>query len=98
MLTHWLLFIPRDCCLSTQLIMSRENQRCAVREIRESLMLKLDVAFKQAFDAIDPEVMGEGSVARLTQLLLVTRAQAMASLEKEIEAPLITRPPRRNHS
>ena len=77
--------------------MSRENQRRAVREIRESLIDKLDVAFKQAFDAIDPEVMGEGSVARLTQLLLVTRAQAMASLEKEIEAPLITQPPKLDH-
>ena len=77
--------------------MSRENQRRAVREIRESLIDKLDVAFKQAFDAIDPEVMGEGSVARLTQLLLVTRAQAMANLEKEIEAPLITQPPKLDH-
>lgn len=71
MLTHWLLFIPSDCCLSTQLIMSREDQCCAVQEIRESLMLKLDIAFKQAFDAIDPEVIGEGSVAQLTQMLLI---------------------------
>ncbi len=73
--------------------MSRESQRLAVRKARVSLIRKLDLVFKEAFEGIDAEAMGEGAVARLTQLILQTRAQALASLEREIEAPLITRPP-----
>ena len=50
--------------------MSRESQRLAVRQARESLIRKLDFVFKEAFEGIDAEAMGEGAVARLTQLIL----------------------------
>ncbi len=73
--------------------MSRGSQRFAVRQVRESLIQKLDHVFKEAFEEIDAEAMGEGAVARLTQLILVTRFNAIANLEREIEAPLLTRPP-----
>jgi len=36
--------------------------------------------------------LGEGSVARLTQLLLRSRDGAITPLQQEIEAPLITSP------
>ena len=72
--------------------MSRESQRLAVREARESLIRKLDLVFKEAFEDIDAEGMGEGAIARLTQLILHTRAQALANMEREIKAPLITSP------
>ena len=37
--------------------------------------------------------MGEVAVARLTQLLLRSREGAIAPLQEEIEAPLITKAP-----
>ena len=73
--------------------MSRESQCFAVRQVRESLIQKLDLVFKEAFEEIDAEAMGEGAVACLMQLILVTRFDALANLEREIEAPLLTRPP-----
>jgi hercynine metabolism small protein len=37
--------------------------------------------------------LGEGAIARLTQLLLRSREAAITPLQQEIEAPLITRAP-----
>jgi hercynine metabolism small protein len=37
--------------------------------------------------------LGEGAIARLTQLLLRSREAAITPLQEEIEAPLITRAP-----
>jgi hypothetical protein len=36
--------------------------------------------------------LGEGAIARLTQLLLISREAAITPLQQEIEAPLITTP------
>ena len=49
--------------------------------------------YRRAFDAIGSDDMGEGAVARLTQLLLRSREGAIAPLQEEIEAPLITKAP-----
>ena len=50
-------------------------------------------SYRRAFDAIGSDDMGEGAVARLTQLLLRSREGAIAPLQEEIEAPLITKAP-----
>ena len=50
--------------------MGREEQRALVRRVRESLIDELEGIYRRAFDAIGSEDMGEGAVARLTQLLL----------------------------
>ena len=42
--------------------------------------------------SIGDQDLGEGAVARLTQLLLRSREAAITPLEQEIEAPLITSP------
>ncbi len=73
--------------------MSGESQRFAVRQVRESLIQKLDLVFKEAVEELGAAAMGEGAVARLTQLILVTRSLALTNLEREIEAPLLTHPP-----
>ena len=75
--------------------MGREEQRAAVRRMRESLIDELEGVYRRAFDAIGSDDMGEGAVARLTQLLLRSREGAIAPLEEEIEAPLITKAPER---
>jgi hercynine metabolism small protein len=73
--------------------MSRDEQRRAVRELRENLISQLEALYRQAFDHIGSQDLGEGAIARLTQLLLRSREAAITPLQEEIEAPLITRAP-----
>ncbi|MEB3322399.1 MAG: hercynine metabolism small protein [Synechococcaceae cyanobacterium] len=73
--------------------MSREEQRQAMRGVREGLIEELEELYRQAFDRISTAELGEGAVARLTQLLLRSREAAITPLQEEIEAPLITRAP-----
>ena len=73
--------------------MSREEQRRAVRELRESLIAQLEEVYGNAFEKLASQNLGEGGIARLTQLLLRSREAAITPLQEEIEAPLITRAP-----
>ena len=73
--------------------MSREEQRRTIRQQRESLIEELEMLYSQAFERLSALDLGEGSVARLTQLLLRSREGAIAPLQEEIEAPLITKAP-----
>ncbi len=73
--------------------MSRDEQRATVRLQRETLIEELEAVYRNAFDRLGALELGEGSVARLTQLLLRSREGAINPLEEEIEAPLITRAP-----
>jgi hercynine metabolism small protein len=70
--------------------MSREEQREAMRLVREGLIGELDTLYRQAFERISAQDLGEGAIARLTQLLLRSREAAITPLQEEIEAPLIT--------
>ena len=73
--------------------MSREEQRQAMRALREELIEQLEDLYREAFDRIGEQDLGEGAIARLTQLLLRSREAAITPLRQEIEAPLITRAP-----
>jgi hypothetical protein len=73
--------------------MSRDEQRQAMRSLREELIADLEDLYRQAFDRICEQDLGEGAIARLTQLLLRSREAAITPLQEEIEAPLITRAP-----
>ena len=73
--------------------MSREDQRRAVREMREGLISQLEELYGAAFEQLASQELGEGGIARLTQLLLRSREAAITPLQEEIEAPLITRAP-----
>jgi hercynine metabolism small protein len=73
--------------------MSRDDQRRAMRELREGLIAELEELYRRAFDRIGDQDLGEGAIARLTQLLLRSREAAITPLQEEIEAPLITRAP-----
>ncbi|MBM5798815.1 MAG: hypothetical protein FJ050_06980 [Cyanobacteria bacterium M_surface_7_m2_040] len=73
--------------------MSREQQRAAMRQTREDLIAELEELYRRAFDRISSEDLGDGAIARLTQLLLRSREAAITPLNEEIEAPLITRAP-----
>ncbi len=73
--------------------MSREEQRQAMRQVREDLIEDLEQLYRRAFDRIGDQDLGEGAIARLTQLLLRSREAAITPLQQEIEAPLITSAP-----
>jgi hercynine metabolism small protein len=77
--------------------MSREDQRQAMRSLREGLIEELEELYRQAFDRISGQDLGEGAIARITQLLLRSREAAITPLQQEIEAPLITRAPATQH-
>ena len=78
--------------------MSREEQRRAVRKLREGLIAQLEELYGNAFETLASQNLGEGGIARLTQLLLRSREAAITPLQEEIEAPLITRAPESNES
>ena len=78
--------------------MSREEQRRAVRELREGLIAQLEELYGNAFETLASQNLGEGGIARLTQLLLRSREAAITPLQEVIEAPLITRAPESNES
>jgi hercynine metabolism small protein len=61
--------------------------------VREGLIEQLEELYREAFDRIGTQDLGEGAIARLTQLLLRSREAAITPLQQEIEAPLITRAP-----
>jgi hercynine metabolism small protein len=73
--------------------MSREDQRQAVRALREGLIAQLEELYAASFEKLAGQDLGEGGIARLTQLLLRSREAAITPLQEEIEAPLITRAP-----
>jgi hercynine metabolism small protein len=64
-----------------------------MRRVREELIEQLEALYRDAFERIGTDDLGEGAVARLTQLLLRSREAAITPLQEEIEAPLITRAP-----
>jgi hercynine metabolism small protein len=72
--------------------MSREEQRRTVRALREGLIQQLEDLYAASFEQLASQDLGEGGIARLTQLLLRSREAAITPLREEIEAPLITRP------
>ncbi len=73
--------------------MSREQKRSAMLQVRQELITELETLYSRAFDRIGEQDLGEGAVARLTQLLLISREAAITPLQQEIEAPLITYAP-----
>jgi hercynine metabolism small protein len=64
-----------------------------VRELRENLIAQLEELYGNAFEKLASQNLGEGGIARLTQLLLRSREAAITPLQEEIEAPLITKAP-----
>ena len=59
----------------------------------QGLISQLEQLYGAAFEKLASQDLGEGGIARLTQLLLRSREAAITPLQEEIEAPLITRAP-----
>jgi hercynine metabolism small protein len=73
--------------------LSREDQRNTMRQVREGLITEVETLYLRTFERLGDLDLGEGAIARLTQLLLRSREAALTPLREEIEAPLITSAP-----
>ena len=75
--------------------MEREQKRIALKLQREKLISALDKVYKNAFNELSTLDIEEGSLAKLSQMFLLSREAAISSLQQEIEKPLITKAPQR---
>ena len=73
--------------------MKREQKRIALKLQREKLIRVLDKVYKNAFNELSTLDIEEGSLAKLSQIFLLSREAAISSLHKEIEKPIITQSP-----
>ena len=67
--------------------MSREEQRAAMRQTRQDLIAELEELYRRAFDRISERDLGEGAIARLTQLLQRSREAAITRSQKRSKPP-----------
>ena len=67
------------------------QQRAAVRDIREGLIDEIEMVYLKAFDKLKDSGLGDGLIVRLTQLLLLSKDGAISSLKKEIEGSDISK-------
>ena len=72
--------------------MGLEERRQTIKGQREQLISELEALYMNAFERLGQLDLGEGAVARLTQLLLRSREAAITPLQEEIEKPIITSP------
>ena len=72
--------------------MGLEERRQTIKAQREQLISELETIYMNAFERLGQLDLGEGAVARLTQLLLRSREAAITPLQEEIEKPIITSP------
>ena len=75
--------------------MERDQKRIALKLQREKLISALDKVYKNAFNELSTLDIEEGSLAKLSQIFLLSREAAISSLQQEIEKPIITKPPQR---
>ena len=63
-----------------------DEQREEVRRIRESLINELEEVYLKKFEQINKSGLGSGFIAKLTQLLLLSRDGAISELSRAIES------------
>ena len=71
--------------------MERDQKRIALKLQREKLISALDKVYKNAFNELSTLDIEEGSLAKLSQIFLLSREAAISSLQQEIEKPIITK-------
>ena len=75
--------------------MKREQKRITLKLQREKLIRELNEVYKNAFNELSTLDIEEGSLAKLSQIFLLSREAAISSLQQEIEKPIITKSPQR---
>ena len=73
--------------------MSRKNQLTHIKSHREALIKDLEEVYMKYFDKLTSLNLNERDIAKLTQVMLDSREEAIKPLSKNIEDPLITHSP-----
>ncbi len=61
-----------------------DEQRKLVRSIRSDLIEKIELVYLAQFEQLHKSGLGDGVIAKLTQLMLISRDGALAPLKKDI--------------
>ena len=62
-----------------------DEQRLVIRNIRENFIKELEELYLKQFNQINEAGLGDGAIAKVTQLLLLSRDGAITPLRNEIE-------------
>ncbi len=73
--------------------MTISKDQNTIRQQREHLIKNLKDLYQNSFVRISNLNLPERKLAKLTQILLLSQEGAISPLQKEIEAPLITKAP-----
>ncbi len=65
-----------------------------VRQEREKLIQELDEIYTKAFGRLQHLEVEERTLAKLVQLILLSKDAAITTLQKEVEVPIITQAPK----
>lgn len=64
--------------------MGQAEQRAIARRVQQELAAELEALYRGVFDRMSREHLGEGAMARLTQLILRSRDGALSPLQEAI--------------
>ena len=64
--------------------MGQAEQRAIARRVQQELSAELEAVYRGVFDRMSQETLGEGAMARLTQLILRSRDGALSPLREAI--------------
>ncbi|KKZ14598.1 MAG: hypothetical protein TH68_04450 [Candidatus Synechococcus spongiarum 142] len=62
--------------------MGQTEQRAIVRRVQQELTVELEALYRRVFDRMSQEHLGEGVMARLTQVVLRSRDGALSPLQE----------------
>ena len=62
-----------------------EEQREEINKIKSELIHKIESIYIDTFNQLNKKGLGDGAIAKLTQLLLVSRERAISSLKDSNE-------------
>tara|TARA_B100000131_G_scaffold315487_1_gene353991 strand:+ start:769 stop:1032 length:264 start_codon:yes stop_codon:yes gene_type:complete len=74
--------------------MTRESQRKIMQSQRMQLIQELEETYLNAFTRMANVEMKEGDIAKLTQIFLESKDNAIKALKAEVEKPRITKAPK----
>ncbi len=73
--------------------MGQAEQRAVARRVQQDLSAALETLYRDVFDRMSQETLGEGAMARLTQLILRSRDGALSPLQEAMGPSPLTPAP-----
>ena len=73
--------------------MGQAEQQAIVRRVQQELSIELEALYRGVFDRMSQETLGDGAMARLTQLVLRSRDGALSPLQEALGTCPVTHDP-----